>query len=124
MAGVEGRVALVTGAGNPDGIGFATACLLAKAGASVVVAATTDRVIQRADELPTTPDKALAWKGDLTLPGEAQKMIDAIVGHFGHLDIVVNNAGMAQTGVSRAWSAVEDIDETEWRSALGLSLDT
>ena len=47
MAGVEGRVALVTGAGSADGIGFATARLLRDKGAKVAITSTTDRIFER-----------------------------------------------------------------------------
>ena len=44
MGGVTNRVALVTGAGSPNGIGFATAKLLKDAGARVAITSTTDRI--------------------------------------------------------------------------------
>ena len=47
MAGVTGRVALVTGAGSPDGIGFATAKLLKDAGAKIAITSTTNRIFDR-----------------------------------------------------------------------------
>lgn len=51
MAGVAGRVALVTGAGAPGGIGFATARVLRAAGARVAITATTARIHDRARSL-------------------------------------------------------------------------
>jgi len=51
MAGVEGRVALVTGAGSAEGIGFATARLLRAKGAKVAITSTTDRIFERLKEL-------------------------------------------------------------------------
>ena len=50
--GVAGRVALVTGAGAGDGIGFAAAKLLAAAGAKVAITSTTKRIFERLKELP------------------------------------------------------------------------
>ncbi|GAC1512461.1 MAG: hypothetical protein NVS1B11_22660 [Terriglobales bacterium] len=47
----SGQVALVTGAGSPHGIGFATAVLLASEGAKIAVTSTTDRIQERAREL-------------------------------------------------------------------------
>ena len=51
MSGVKDRVALVTGAGSPDGIGFATARLLYSAGAKIAITSTTDRINERRNEL-------------------------------------------------------------------------
>jgi len=51
MGRFDERVALVTGAGSPDGIGFATARLLGSGGARVAVTATTDRIVDRAEQL-------------------------------------------------------------------------
>ena len=58
MAGVAGRVALVTGAGSAGGIGFATARLLKEAGARVGITSTTDRIFERLSELPGAADDA------------------------------------------------------------------
>ena len=51
MSGVKDRVALVTGAGSPEGIGFATARLLYSAGAKIAITSTTDRINERRDEI-------------------------------------------------------------------------
>ena len=48
---LSGRVAVVTGAGSPDGIGFATARMLAEFGAAVMITGTTARIEDRASEL-------------------------------------------------------------------------
>ena len=56
---LAGRVALVTGAGSPDGIGFATARLLASMGAAVAVGATTERIHERAAELTAAGVRAV-----------------------------------------------------------------
>ena len=71
-----GRAALVTGAGAPDGIGFATARLLGRMGARVVVSATSDRVHERAGELSAEGIDALALLADLTDPVQSQRLVD------------------------------------------------
>lgn len=124
MPGVQGRVALVTGAGNPDGIGFAIARALVSAGASVAISATSDRIFDRARELGKISSATAAWKADLSDPGQANELVANVTGKFGRLDILVNNAGMVQTGIPKSWSRVEEISDTEWRSAMSLSLDT
>ena len=98
MPGVEGRVALVTGAGSPTGIGFACARALGRAGAAVAVASTTERINERASELGAEGVDAAGFVADLTSAGAADEMIAAVIARFGRLDLVVNNAGMFQTG--------------------------
>jgi len=66
MAGVAGRVALVTGAGSAGGIGFATARLLKDAGARVGITSTTARIFERLGELSGPSDDAFAGTGTVT----------------------------------------------------------
>ena len=47
MFNLKGKVALVTGVGSPEGIGFASAKLLAKAGAKIFITSTTKRILER-----------------------------------------------------------------------------
>ena len=63
---LSGRVAVVTGAGGPDGIGFATARLLAELGAAVMISATTARIQDRVSELRSAGFDAAGIIGDLT----------------------------------------------------------
>ena len=56
MTGVKDRVALVTGAGSADGIGYATARLLCAAGAKVAITSTTKRIFERQDRLGSSDD--------------------------------------------------------------------
>lgn len=92
------RVALVTGAGSPDGIGFATARVLAREGARVAVTSTTDRIHDRAREL--APAEAAGFVADLTDAEQARGMVDGVLERFGWVDVLVNNAGMVQTGAT------------------------
>ena len=63
---LSGRVAIITGAGSPDGIGFATARLLAELGAAVMISATTARIDARVTELRKTGFDAAGTTADLT----------------------------------------------------------
>ncbi len=96
---LSGRVAVVTGAGSPDGIGYATARLLAELGAAVMISATTARVHHRVSELRGAGFAAAGAAGDLTDVGAASGLVSAALGHSGRLDIVVNNAGMISAAV-------------------------
>ena len=74
---LSGRVALVTGAGSPDGIGIATARLLAELGAGVMISATTARIQDRVSELRTAGFDAAGIVADLTDAEAASRLVSA-----------------------------------------------
>ncbi|MGA0382804.1 MAG: SDR family NAD(P)-dependent oxidoreductase, partial [Arenicellales bacterium] len=98
MNGVKNRVALVTGAGSPNGIGFATAKLLKGAGARVAITSTTDRIFDRRNELGGSDHEVYAWAADLTESDAVTELHQRINSELGPVDILVNNAGMVQIG--------------------------
>ncbi|HET9632973.1 MAG TPA: SDR family NAD(P)-dependent oxidoreductase [Terrabacter sp.] len=123
--GQSGRVALVTGAGSPDGIGLATARLLGRLGATVVVAATTDRVHDRVAELQREGVTASAHVGDLTDESVAEALVEGCVRRHGRLDVVVNNAGMTSASDSDALGGdLPATDPDRWHRSLARNLDT
>jgi 3-oxoacyl-[acyl-carrier protein] reductase len=91
--GIAGRVALVTAASK--GLGLASATALASDGARVAITGRTPDVLERAaaDLQATTGTEVLALPGDITDPGEPERVVAATVARFGRLDIVVANAG-------------------------------
>lgn len=116
------RVAVVTGAGSPDGIGAAVARHLAAEGARVVLGATSDRVWDRAAEVGPT---AVGVVADLTVEGGADELVTAATDRWGRLDILVNNAGM--TSVSSGWDADGDVAAlslADWEASLARNLTT
>jgi 3-oxoacyl-[acyl-carrier protein] reductase len=120
---LSGRVAVVTGAGSPSGIGYATARLLAELGAAVMISATTDRILERVAELRSAGLDAAGIIGDLTDAGVASGLVSAALEQWGRLDIVVNNAGMisAADPVFESGS-VESMDLATWQAALARNL--
>jgi 3-oxoacyl-[acyl-carrier protein] reductase len=122
---LSGRVAVVTGAGSPDGIGFATARLLAELGAAVMLSATTARIEDRASELRGAGLDAAAVTADLTDAGAAARLVAAAQQRWGQLDIVVNNAGMVSVAspVFEAGS-VDSMDPATWQASLTRNLTT
>ena len=89
---VEGRVALVTGAGKGIGAGCATG--LAEAGADVVLASRTPSDLETvAAAVRDRGRRALVVPTDVTDSDQLAALVDAAVGEFGRLDILVNNAG-------------------------------
>ncbi|HEX7473377.1 MAG TPA: SDR family NAD(P)-dependent oxidoreductase [Candidatus Limnocylindrales bacterium] len=117
-----GRVALVTGAGGPHGIGFATARILADGGATVAIASTTERIHERVGELRAGGASATGHVGDLTAAGVAAGLIAEILGAHGRLDILINNAGMIALGEDEASHDVLDMTDEEWDHGIAQNL--
>jgi 3-oxoacyl-[acyl-carrier protein] reductase len=119
------RVAVVTGAGSPNGIGYAAARHLGELGARVVVAATTRRAHDRARELAESGVAALGFVGDLTQEASASGLVEFAVTAFGRLDILVNGAGMVST-TEPDYLEGDLVDTTpqRWRDSLRRNLDT
>jgi 3-oxoacyl-[acyl-carrier protein] reductase len=124
MTGVRDRVALVSGAGGVDGIGFAAARMLAEAGARVAIASTTRRIFDRLGELPGGRARHAAFVADLVRPGAAARLAERAARALGPIDVLVNNAGMVQTGIAHRASRVHEIDDREWRRAFAINLDS
>ncbi len=122
MAGVEGRVALVTGAGSPDGIGFATARLLRAGGARVAITSTTDRIFERLAELGAADGQTYAKTADLTDTAMVLDLVAAVKDALGPIDIVINNAGMVQVGRDESWAPLHEISDDSWRYSIDINL--
>jgi 3-oxoacyl-[acyl-carrier protein] reductase len=122
---LTGRTALVTGAGSPTGIGFATAVLLGRMGASVAVTSTTDRVYDRVEELRSEGITAFGIVADLTAPVDVAALTAAVLDWRPAVDILVNNAGMvSQVSGWDAEKPFEDLTLAEWDDALARNLRT
>jgi 3-oxoacyl-[acyl-carrier protein] reductase len=124
MTGVAGRRALVTGAGSAEGIGFATARILAEQGALVAITSTTKRIFDRLDEMPDGGAGHVAFVADLTRPKAAERLVGEATLALGRIDILVNNAGMVQIGHPQKASLLHLIDDAEWARAIELNLNT
>ncbi|QUD84158.1 SDR family oxidoreductase [Gordonia polyisoprenivorans] len=93
MFSLTDKVVVVTGASSGLGVSFAIA--FAEAGAHVVLAARrTDRLADTAAKVEATGRKALSVTADVADPESCQKVIDAAIEAFGHVDVLINNAGI------------------------------
>lgn len=122
---LQGRTALVTGAGAPDGIGFACADLLLRQGADLAIAATTDRIHERAGELEMRHGRSVvALVGDLADAPSAENLVAEARGRLGGLTILVNNAGMVQTGHDPGDGPFGAQSAEAWDRQLAITLGT
>lgn len=105
---LEGKVALVTGAGR--GMGRAIALKLARGGAVVIVNDVRSEEARKVvREIEAEGGRALAFVADVADYQAVKAMVDAAVNEFGTVDILVNNAG-----ILRATQPLENISEEEW----------
>jgi len=118
------RVALVTGCGSRQGIGFATARILAEAGAAVAVTSTTDRIHRRARSLRAAGFEAAGWVADLMDREQVRRLVDAVLQQFERIDILVNNAGMVQVGRQESFAHLAELDPAEWDDSIHRNLTT
>ncbi len=134
MGWLEGRVAIVTGAGRLRGIGRAIALRLAQEGADVSVTAVArppesfpahEReagwrgVASVAKEIETLGRRALALDVDVTDASQVKAMVASTVEAFGRIDVLVNNAGLALvSGKKNLW----EVDDEEWFREIDVNL--
>lgn len=121
---LTGQVALVTGAGSSQGIGFATAKRLAQQGSVVAVTATTERIWLRAGELDKLGFTAVGYQSNLLEEASAVDMVSDIYAKFGRLDILVNNAGIAAQGQAEVLKPVWALERSEWEAGIRTNLET
>jgi len=118
------QTALVTGAGSAEGIGFAIARRLHAAGVYVAITSTTERIHARARELDPSGSRVLAFVADLTEEAEAQRLAESVMARTGQIHILVNNAGMAQTGRPMEGATLEKSTYEDWKRQIEITLHT
>ena len=112
---LNGAVAVLTGAGS--GIGRATAVALARRGASVVVSDLSEaRVGEVVEEITTGGRPVIGLPADVTVEGDLQKLRDAALQRFGHIDVVMNNVGVLAIG------APETLPDEAWTRTIDVNL--
>ncbi len=107
MGKLEGKVAIVTGAGQ--GMGSAIAHSLAQQGASVVVNDMNETTAEATvSDIKSYNPKVISYVGNVTDIHDVQQMIEHTESHFGHIDVLVNNAGVLRP------TPLLQISEEEW----------
>lgn len=115
---VEGRVVLITGAGQ--GIGRAYAHHFAEAGAVPVIAELNGQNGERvAAEIETAGGRALAVSTDVTSPDSVQHMVDTAMTELGRIDVLINNAAIFSQLERRGF---EDIPLAEWEDVMRVNV--
>ncbi len=113
---LDGKVALVTGAGS--GIGRASALALAKAGATVVVLghklANAQEVL---DQIERDGGAGLALEGDVADETGMGDVVGRVEREYGRLDVVLANAG-----INGVWAPLEELTVEDWRKTIDVNL--
>jgi 3-oxoacyl-[acyl-carrier protein] reductase len=115
MKTLEGRIVIVTGAGQ--GIGRGAALCLARAGAHIVVNDTVqERIAQTVAAVEAAGVQALGVQGNVTQSTDVDRLVQETLHRFGKIDILVNNAGIAVI------KSMAEQTEADWDAVLGVNL--
>jgi 3-oxoacyl-[acyl-carrier protein] reductase len=113
--GLKDKVAVITG--GTEGIGRATAIRLAREGAKVAICARNqDKLDQTAAEIKKAGGAVLPLAADVGKAADVEKLMAAVISHFGRIDILVNNAGTSIRG------KFLEVDDKKWNDDLALKL--
>jgi NAD(P)-dependent dehydrogenase (short-subunit alcohol dehydrogenase family) len=113
---LQGKVALITGASQ--GLGRALALSFAREGASVVINSRGEEGVRSvAREIEALGGEALALAADVSKAEDVRRLIEAAVGRFGRVDVLVNNAGVLGPRVE-----IAEYPEDEWRRVIDANL--
>ncbi|RKE79890.1 SDR family oxidoreductase [Rhizobium sp. AG855] len=116
MNSLNGKVAIITGASS--GIGLATARLFAECGAAVVLNARgVGALDDAASQIRRSGGRAVTVPGDVAQTATHAKMVEAALGHFGRLDIAINNAGTVGKIAPLA-----ELDTEMWHDVINVNL--
>lgn len=116
MIALSNQVILITGAAR--GIGRATAQMAAKAGAAVAInyRQAKAEAVSLVTEITQSGGKAAAFQADVGSYQEVEKMVEAVLKHFGQIDTLVNNAGIWTYG------AIDTMPEEVWDETMAANL--
>lgn len=112
--GLQGKIAIVTGAAS--GMGEATATKLSEYGATVIVndVRSPEKVVE---EIKRSKGKAIGYKIDVTDYSQIETMMKEIISTHGRIDILINNAG-----ILRRRTSIEEIEDAEWDLVMKINV--
>jgi 3-oxoacyl-[acyl-carrier protein] reductase len=121
-ADLRGKAALVTG--GASGIGLATVEMMLLSGAKVAMNHLPDdpRGPEEIARFQSHGYQVVGAPGDVSRPGEAERMVAAAIAQLGGLDILVNNAGTANTRLPIDFKDLDRMTEEFWQAVLGTNL--
>ena len=115
---LDGLVVIVTGGGT--GLGLEMVRHLARAGANLVIAGRRPGPIEdAASEVKTVGPDAIAVPTDVGDSAQANALLEAALGHFGKVDVLINNAALVSDSLP---TPIWDISDEDWQSALNVNL--
>jgi 3-oxoacyl-[acyl-carrier protein] reductase len=114
---LDGKVVVITAAAG-TGIGGAAALRCLAEGAQVMISDQHHRRLEQARDQLTAAhgDRVAALPCDVTDQAQVQELIEGAAGHFGHIDVLINNAGLGGT------ASVLDLTDEQWRAVLDVTL--
>jgi 3-oxoacyl-[acyl-carrier protein] reductase len=112
---IDGKVAYITG--GTKGIGYGIAKSLLEKGMKVAITGRSlQSAVKAAATLSTDPSKVLALESDVSSLASEKKAVEAVIAHFGQLDVVVANAGVGH------FASIEDLTEHLWKETIDTNL--
>lgn len=129
MGRMDGKVVVITGAAR--GMGRCHALTFAREGADLVLSdigqdidlvpyamGTTEELKSVEEEIKAMGRRVISTRCDVTVPSEVNGMVEAGIKEFGHLDILINNAGISGVGICPAW----ELTEEQWETKISVNL--
>ena len=120
----ENKICLVTGAGSPQGIGFAAAKIIGQLGGTIAVTSTSKRIYDRVDELRAEGAAASGYIADLMHRDQVKELVKTVINDYEKIDILINSAGMVQVGKDEVFDEFAGLNPDDWDDAIERNLGT